>query len=1048
MKSVMDEAQGIQETVGSVLSGHRAQAGQEVNSSVAAVICVESDTRYLPDTLNAVLAQTTLPGIIVIADCTGGTQSAVRCAFRLATPVYGSYDREQASMVHDIDIQIVGAAGATTFGDAIRLAVGHARLTPAIRALWLLHDDSRPADDNCLETMTEAWRNAPTASILGCKQLAWDGDHLHDVGAYATRSHGIASLVVDGEPDQEQYDARQDVYAVDLAGALVSLQTWTTLDGTSPQMGPFAESADFCRRVCLSGGRVLIVPRSAIRHRRARFEGLRTHNGHATGSHTSINPYAMKADARERYRFTDIRGIMWLPVWLLRFLMSFALAFTQLARKRPYEALCELGTPWRLLIWMPKGVNARRKVARQATMNLRQLSVLVARRDQIAQWHERRAAFADSQDTTLLSPLAMAHLRAQRRRRLLWVGAMMLLALVAGILSNLSVFTSLTTGTSFHSATLVPSSASLSQIAKAATGVFTYANGMGTPAPPAPFLLILMAATAVTLGHVTAAMALIVFLAAPLSALSFWALAGIFTRSNSVRVATGLLWCMFGGLLGLYSQGNLPMLTVMVFLPAGMAFVFRAVGMYHTEAVLTPTASVQSAGLASLCLAVVVACEPQLVLPLVTVFVAFLVMVRSHRVMLLLIPVPGAFLLAPTLLNVVLNLNDHSYRQLFADMMLPSTAVNGSVRSASLLSVLGEAMGISENSASPVLSMLRNPESAAVLATVVLIVVVAMIALFLPFALRASRMMWTIVLTGALTAIVAVRVAIAPGTEAPIAGTALPGLAFMMVGVFSCVCIVAGRAVRPFSPLLVRESGDSAARIESRHKGFYGRRNLIIVARALLVLLLAACLGLWGSICGVRVQQGAHLSVQNHELPLIAQDYLAADSSHRILALSAESSTSIDYAFMRSGQGDFIDSSPVINARSVAQPQDKTIRQVSKAAASLLQSNDDSAVSTLASLGIGGIYVPYSDDSADRDLVSNILASGGTQSVVSNESGTYVRLTTTSGGNIGIDTGAESRALSDGWRLAWVWCMGIVVALYCIVAFPRFRRININGGQA
>ncbi|KAA8830820.1 glycosyltransferase family 2 protein [Bifidobacterium tissieri] len=1048
MKSVMDEAQGIQETVGSVLSGHRAQTGQEVDSAVAAVICVESDIRFLPDTLNAVLAQRTLPGIIVIADCTGETKTSVRSAFRLATPVYGSYDDEHASMVHDVDIQIVSAEGATTFGDAVRRALDHAHLTAAIRALWLLHDDSRPADDSCLDTMREAWRNAPTASVLGCKQISWEGDHLHNVGYYATRRHGIASLVVDGEPDQEQYDARQDVYAVDLAGALVSLQTWMELNGTSPQMGTIAESADFCRRVCLSGGRVLIVPRSVIRHRRARFEGLRTHTGHSTGSHASINPYAMKADARERYRFTDIRGIMWLPTWLLRFLMSFILAFTQLARKRPYEALCELGAPWRTLLWMPRGVSARGKVARQSSMSLRQLSVLVARRDQLAQWRERSSAFADSQGTTLLSPLALAHLRAQRRRRTLWVSIMMILSLIAGILANISVLTSLTSGTSFHSATLVPSSASLAQIAEAATGVFTYANGPGTTAPPAPFLLILMALTTIAFGHVTVAMALIILLAAPFSALSFWALAGIFTRSNSVRVATGLLWCMLGGMLGLYSQGNLPMLMVMVFLPAGMAFVFRAVGMYHTEAVLTPTASVQSAGLASLCLAVVVASEPQLVLPLVVVFLAFLIMVRSHRVMLLLIPVPGAFLLAPTLLNVVLNLNSGSYRQLFADMMLPESSVNGSVRASNLLGILGETLGVAPTANSSIWAMLRVPESAAVLATMILVVAAAVVALFLPFALRASRMMWTIGLMGALTAIVAVRVAVAPGQDGPIAGTALPGVAFMMVGMFSCLCIVAGRAVRPFSPLLVRDGDDSAAHIESRHRSFYGRRNLIIVARATLVVLLAACLGLWGSICGVRVQQGAHLNVQNHELPLIAQDYLAANPGHRILALDAESSTAVDYSYMRSGRGDFIDNSPAVNARAVSQPLDQTAEKVSKAAASLLQNNDDSAVATLASLGIGGIYVPYSDDSANRDLVANILASGGTQSVVSNEAGTYVRLTTASGDDISMDTSAESRALSDGWRLAWVWCMGVVVVLYCIVAFPRFRRTNINGGQA
>ena len=85
------------------------------------------------------------------------------------------------------------------------------------------------------------------------------------------------------------------------------------------------------------------------------------------------------------------------------------------------------------------------------------------------------------------------------------------------------------------------------------------------------WLLVLMLASLVTLGHVTAALAMILFVAAPLSALSFWALAGVFTRSDVVRVLGGLLWASTGIMFGWYAQANMPMLTVMVFLPAAWA---------------------------------------------------------------------------------------------------------------------------------------------------------------------------------------------------------------------------------------------------------------------------------------------------------------------------------------------------------------------------------------------------------------------------------------------------------------------------------------------
>lgn len=98
----------------------------------------------------------------------------------------------------------------------------------------------------CLERLLEAWRNTPGASVLGCKQCDWEGSHLHDVGMYAGH-HAVHSLVVDGEPDQEQYDGRQDVFAVSLAGALVSMSQFTRLRGINAWLTTYSESVDFCR---------------------------------------------------------------------------------------------------------------------------------------------------------------------------------------------------------------------------------------------------------------------------------------------------------------------------------------------------------------------------------------------------------------------------------------------------------------------------------------------------------------------------------------------------------------------------------------------------------------------------------------------------------------------------------------------------------------------------------------------------------------------------------------------------------------------------------
>lgn len=93
--------------------------------------------------------------------------------------------------------------------------------------------------------------------------------------------------------------------------------------------------------------------------------------------------------------------------------------------------------------------------------------------------------------------------------------------------------------------------------------------------------------------------------------------------------------------------------------------------MYRTEDLVNPHASVQAAAVAALCFIPVVAAQPQLLLPLMLTFLGFLLFVRSHKPALLLIPLPAAFVCAPTLVNAVRFASDGTWRQLFGSVMLP-----------------------------------------------------------------------------------------------------------------------------------------------------------------------------------------------------------------------------------------------------------------------------------------------------------------------------------------------------------------------------------------
>lgn len=996
---------------------------QDVDAGITAVVTVEEDTRFLQTTLHALLTQHVLPGTVVIADATGRTKQSVRTSFEVihstAEPVM------HVPEAKTVTIEVVGFKGARSFGEAVSKALVRVNLNPSTRAIWLLHDDSKPADDSCLEALLEAWRKTPGASVLGCKQLDWENKQLHNVGMYAS-GHDVHSLVVDGEPDQEQYDGRQDVFAVSMAGALVSFQQFNRLRGFDSWFTTYGESIDFCRRVCLSGGRVVVVPEAAVAHRRARFEGARTRGGEALDADHAADPAMTVLRAAQRYRYTDMPMSSWLLAWLWRWLRGFGAALWNLFNKQPYRAWVELCLPWLALFDIPGALRARRRVTRQSTVAMSSLQVLTADRQQVERYHDRRRALLDQRDTVLLGPLEKSHLRTQSIRRWTMALAMAVVSMVTVIVAYWPVFRSVFAQGSLSSSTLLASAASLHQLAQSATTPWVFGVDTGVPAPPEPFLLVLLVASLGTLGHVAVAMTVMLFSAAPLAALSFWALAGIFTRSNAVRVVCGLLWASLGMMFGWYAHGNLPMLTVMVFLPAAFAFVFRAVGMYHTEEPLRPRPSVQAAALSSLCFIPVVAGEPQLLLALIICFLMFLLFVRRHRLMLLLIPVPAAFAVAPTLLNAIRYADEGAWRQVFGDIMVPQSE-DGSPAALSLLQSVQRSLGWN-----PLSLELLDVLMSAVLAVTLLLAVAALV---LPFALRASRLMWMVIVCGGALAMVSCRVAVGVDENGVAAGSAGPGLLLMMMGVISCVCLVAGGAVKHFNPLHRSNASAPAGGTVDAHRA-------IVVARSLLVLVLAGCVAVqcW---YGMSRFNESDLRFSGRSLPMVAVDYLAQNPDRRVLTLDAQTRNIVDYTVMRTARGELVDSS---SAQRVRELEGSSNQPLAEVCARLLADSDSEAVTQIANMGFGGIYVVAGEDDSDTapydQLKANIAATNGTQLLVSNEDGSYFRITAKTDAT--VDTAWQQRTQHSVWRHAWLVCLSVVMVVYLLVALPRRRRYALE----
>ena len=390
--------------------------------------------------------------------------------------------------------------------------------------------------------------------------------------------------MVDGEPDQEQYDGRQDVFAV-AAGRRVGVHVAIhATAGINAWLTTYSESVDFCRRVCLSGGRVVVVPQAEISHRRARYEGICTRGGEPLKDDHTVNHAMTVHRSQQRYLYNGPGHVVLVYRLAVEAAPQFCMAISMMFGKKPYEAWVQLCLPW-LAFGRYRGKHEITQSGGQTIEGRRIVPyVLFADSQQIKQFHDRRDAFQSQQGRVLLSPLERAHLRDTHHISLECgrgdgAGVLcghrgdVLAGVPSDILRRIVVFRCVAS----HRCQLHATGA----VRHHAVGVWqrhrhscaAHAVAAGADA----------GSSLVTLGHVTAALAMIIVCGRAAERIVVLGAGGRIHPPDVVRALGGLLWASTGIMFGWYAQANMPMLTVMVFLPAAFAFVFRAVGMYHTE---------------------------------------------------------------------------------------------------------------------------------------------------------------------------------------------------------------------------------------------------------------------------------------------------------------------------------------------------------------------------------------------------------------------------------------------------------------------------------
>lgn len=129
-----------------------------------------------------------------------------------------------------------------------------------------LHDDVALAPDAISRLLEELIRS--NAGVVGPKFVHWDDSRMIQSVGIAVDKFGVEMPYADdGEIDQEQHDAVQDVFVVSSATILVRADLFRTVGGFQPELASAGTDLDFCWRCHTTGARVVVVPAAVVRHR-------------------------------------------------------------------------------------------------------------------------------------------------------------------------------------------------------------------------------------------------------------------------------------------------------------------------------------------------------------------------------------------------------------------------------------------------------------------------------------------------------------------------------------------------------------------------------------------------------------------------------------------------------------------------------------------------------------------------------------------------------------------------------------------------------------
>ncbi len=637
---------------------------------VLAVLVACDGERWLPRTLRALREQTRPVDAVVAVDAGSGDDSAALMGASLVGPAAaadgaadaapglpgvllrvsrraGVLDAARAALLLDDVRQLDDAPRATSPAAAPTTAPA----TPPARApapasaewVWLLHDDSAPAPD-ALEHQLAAVEVAPGVGVAGAKLTDWhDPRRLQQVGLTTSRFGRRLTGVERGDLDQGQRDDRQDVLAVSTAGMLVRRDLLERLGG-DPSVAHLGEELDLCRRVRLTGHRVVVVPAAVVHHADATRTGARA------------TPAARRGTRWTSRRHEVHHRLVAAPLALLPLVVATTLvgavlrALGRVSAKQPGRAPAELTAVLAAVAGLVRPGRlwtARRTWRRDRAVEPSALAPLRARPTEVWRWHRDRWQRRDwSWGEGGSPPVATAATEVVPRARPAppaspggRATAPLLLAALTGVaLWGLRPLL----GAGSVTGPALPQAPELPVLFRALRWEWSPA-GLGSPLPGDPLLSVLAVLALPAGGSPSAAVAAVLVLALPLAGAGAWAAAGAATRSRPLRLLAALAWASAAPLLHGVDAGRLGAVLAHLALPWVALGLARAVTAPTRRGALTASAA------AGLVAAVAAAGAPVLLPGLLVAVVVVALVARRHTTALAWSALSAVVLLGPLL---------------------------------------------------------------------------------------------------------------------------------------------------------------------------------------------------------------------------------------------------------------------------------------------------------------------------------------------------------------------------------------------------------------